>query len=828
MGDAKATSEPKPKSDAKPGAGLTGSVIDAIRLFKDNGLGAGLRAATADGQGSYMAAMFFFGIAALAFHYAILPQTSREGRLEGTLSQRQEALAGERFPVLAGLVIRPAKPLVCPVRDADETDDKAWGARVAVTDKLRGELEAIVGAFMQGLHDERAVRAAQETMRMQWFVPPLRLEPACKAVTANVGPAWTETRSGFSTLFMPSTEAAHAELDCDPCAASSMPACIARVEQRLVDEYAPALQASLALDRLPDHVPGTIHLASAGEPRPRNAARDYAIRSIYFVSIDGITRTLALDDDGTVQRPAAGVARIEQYIPHFLNNGTSYFLDTISRPFDDDACRGHFKGKSSPTLTGFVTAPYLDMFGGGLVETFCRAVASNGGLIGAVCVDVAHTERSVLESLTKIDALDVSIVQIPEPDGKPSADETDERKLPEPKTMTCETMPDTCPGELERSGIALVELKNFAALYYRNRLMAGARQVRRGGVFGGGCGKADSSECLFGVTVYSGTNGARPYWDVAVIRLRRPQPRDYIALIVCGLGLGIGIAALTLGYRKKTRAREAYFVRGFALGAVHVAASDQVIGGNDRAEAIVGRDLPRMTIHDSGEEVDPSTFSSFIDRARCVLIDEDGRIGLDGIVSYDVVRWQCEDKLTLSFYAYLHLRGWVRVTARVIVQPHQRDDLLLVIDTHVCEEHHELLNAIRLSPVPKASALQQRVALLQRVLAPAIDGIPLSDKVTILYFCDELDLARFQRWSRPLKHARTEVQIVVVTDRPLTPSPETRVVSRAAVGELCVAKGLPTAVLVDPKRVVREVAIGEDEIDRFVEVRVREMLRRVR
>jgi hypothetical protein len=313
-----------------------------------------------------------------------------------------------------------------------------------------------------------------------------------------------------------------------------------------------------------------------------------------------------------------------------------------------------------------------------------------------------------------------------------------------------------------------------------------------------------------------------------VIELRRPQARDYIALIACALGLGMGITCLTLGYRKKTRAREAYFVRGLALGVVHVAASDQVVGGNDRAEAILGRDLPRMTIHDSGDEVDPSTFSSFIDRSRCILIAEDGRVGLDSIVSYDVVRWQCADKLTLAFYAHIHLRGWMRVTARVIVQPDQRDDLLFVIDTHVCDEHHEILSAIKRHPVPETALQQLRTGLLRRELPLAIQDITLSGKVTILYFCDELAFERFERWSRQFKFAKAGIQIVAVTDRQQAASPVAHVMTPAAVGNIYVAKVLPTAVLVDTKRIVHEVAIGDDEIDRFVSLRVRGMVRRLR
>lgn len=835
---------------AKTRRGLAEGIVEAVRIFKDNGVLAGLRAATADGQGAYLLAMFMFGLAALAFHYAILPQTSRENRLEQTLSQKQEALAGEHYPVLAGLVIQPAEPMIC---------DSRW-------DDLRNQLDRLAARFA----------AEVGTMSSGSEATPIPdLEPACNVVTPNVGPVWTDTGSKLSTLFIPSTVAARAAPSCGICTGNGSAACAADGRTKLIGDFGEVLRASQALDRLVEDGGQDARLCRPRELRPagdtaqrgnlpvcgspsttptESAAKDYSIRTLYFVSIDGITRTLNVDDDGAVIAPESGTARVRRYLPHFVNNGTTYFLETISRPARN-GCRSHARDRQSsasrsgdksrvadPKLTGFVTEPYFDRFGGGLVETFCRSIISNDKLLGVLCVDVAHSEKSVIDKLTELDAFDVSIVQIDPPaqSAKHAADDGDDGDLPKPEIHLCNAMrPELCPPRLSAARISAADLTQFAWLYYLNRL-AGPHELRKGGVYSNGCQKA--RDCKFGVTVYSGMKGDVPFWDVAVIRLLRPQARDYLALLACALSLMSGIASLTLGYRKKTRVREAYFVRGLALGAIHVGADDQVVGGNDRAEAILGRDLPRMAIHDTEVGIDPSTFSSFIDPSRCVVIDASGRIGADTVVSYDVIRWRCAEELTLAFYGYLWLRGWVRVTARVIVQPQQQDDLLFVIDTHVCEQHREILQQIRAKPVPTTRLQEARRELLERPLPHELEStsaqgsgtITLLGKITMLYFCEEPDRDRIESWARAMRPGPDKPQIVLVTDhkdrddykhdgRSSIP-----VIARDAVQDLRIAKDMSTLVIVDPRPMICEVVVGDDPIAHFIEGRLGELVRRIR
>ncbi|MCW5806597.1 MAG: hypothetical protein KIT31_29810 [Deltaproteobacteria bacterium] len=776
---------------------LAAGVASAARTFFDNGVYAGLRAATADGQGHYLGAMACFGLASLAFHYAILPQTSRENRLESTLSQRQEGLVGERYPVLAGLVTRPTEPLIC---------GKAGG-------QLRKDLNAIADRFNE-LATERLVATDPITRAILGDlvtapVDPTVLTPACEVQTPGVGPAWTDTSaSTISTLFIPSTAAWRPGIHCRLCDAPLLEErsnCEGSARDDLLKDYRTAvLPASLAID---DLIQSSRHVSKELQLEGDLGKARHGIRSAYFISLGGMTRTLDLTEHHEVSRPESGTARVASYVPHYINSGTTYFTETVSRRKDDDGCRRHARDTADVPLKGFVTAPYLDTFGGGLVETFCRAVDYGTQLVGVLCIDVAHSEREVLEALGKIEAFDVTVLRIDKRLTKPTQEtktgdkpviDADDIQLPDP--VVSSRKEQSCA---ETTGLTSGELKTFGALYYRNRLLPRPGSLRVGGVFRDGC--TEPTDCRFGVTVYSGDE----HWAVAVIQLRRPRTRDFLALAACGLfGIG-GIAALVLGYRRKMRQREAYIIRGLALGAMHVAANDQIVGGNDRAEAILGTHLPRLTL-DGNEHLDQMNFSSFIDRSRCVQIDEDGDIGIDSVVSYDVVRWRCTDLLTTAFYAHVRRRGWVRVTARVIVQPEQRDDLLYVLDTHVCEHHRKLLAAILAKPVPSTKYQAVRRSLVGRKLRSEV--VPDPDRCTLVYFCDQPE-----EWVRSLC-ASVDAELVVhngVTTVDLFDD---------GGGKVDVTF-LPMVAVADTDGLVCEVAILH-EIEDFLVVRVREIVRR--
>lgn len=632
-------------------------------------IGAGWRAATSDGQGAYLAAMLLFGMAAFSFHYALIPQTTREFHLDRNARMRQESLRGEAFPVLAGLVLPQSWPTLCRANaEARDLRLRLRAAYRAFAQHASARYQAIAPVSDARSACESTARASQ-----------LQIHPACEATTKNIGPAWTDA-AARSLLFIPSMTASSANATCRTLCTERQPrpSCFCSAYDKLLRDHARVIGASLSLEDTSDQLLGrdseTLGLASA-----------------YFVSSEGITRAIPAGENRELNFPA-----------HYMNNGASYFFNAILYRDEFDSCRDKQNPddtKATPIgaqtildpLPGYLTYPYLDSNGNGLVETYCAPIdiSSEPGrpadlTIGVLCSDIAHPETEVIAGLIKATrALDLSFVRVFDP-VRIAGSNADQ----EPTVKLCGEFGD-CDEALTRLDETPLDVHNFATMYYHQQLAPNVRALRTGGVYT----KPGIME-LFAVSVYRGAN----YWDVAVGHLRQARRQDHAALVLCGLCLSLAVCILVISYRRKAMRRDAYLVRGLTFGVVQVNGSDEIVGANDRAEAILGTPLPTLgTEHGHGRYTGSrsfqrtTSFSSYIDKPRCVLIPLNNTPDEECIVPYNYVRWRSIEGLTTNFYAWLMEHGWIRATARVVVLPDGTENLFYVLSTHICAEHASIL-----------------------------------------------------------------------------------------------------------------------------------------
>ena len=333
-----------------------------------------------------------------------MPQVEREHRLEEAARARQESLEGERYPILASLVSpRELVPILC--RDEGKP--------------LRAQLRGAYATFARRAAElyDAAQRPASPVADVLDRVaaggavsPGAALRPVCSEPTVNVGPAWTEIidppPSHPSTLFVPSTLALHANMACpDVCTPRSD--CLDKAVDSLAGEYRQVLSTSKAIEEL-DYGAITSALVQAQHGNPDEPP----ISSIYFISPEGITRTI----------PAFAT---DDVLAHYMSNGASYFAGALQRVDPGGAC-GQIRTAVDPAdkIEGFVTYPYLEIQGGGLIETYCAPIDIVRGdqrkretsTLGVLCSDIHHAESEVLRGLTEASAaLDISVVRIWDP-----------------------------------------------------------------------------------------------------------------------------------------------------------------------------------------------------------------------------------------------------------------------------------------------------------------------------------------------------------------------------------------------------------------------------
>lgn len=486
----------------------------------------------------------------------------------------------------------------------------------------------------------------------------------------------------------------------DVCAPSAT--CVDEAARILSRDYERVLATSQAIEGV-DHAAIAAGLAAALAPRPGQPGQarsdETPASGLYFISPEGVSRVVP-------GQPA------DELLAHYMSNGASYFSQALQRVTRGDACN-RFRSKPHSTaspgdkLEGFVTYPYLDMFGTGLVETYCQPIDVAHGrgsalantTIGVLCTDIHHPESEVIGGLVEASAaLDLTVVRIWEPAdaGNRQADGRGrwQRTL---RVTPCDEMPFRCPPQL-KTFEDWSRLRLFATVYY-NTTLSNRQSLRPGGVFvereGGGDRDGDgeldgiAEDAKFAVAVYRGAD----YWDVAIGRLRQSTRRDFAALGLSGGCILAAIAILALGYRRKMRRREAYLARGLAYGLLRIGALDNIIGANDRAESVLNVRLPRLGIYGAGG-MPRNTFSGFIDYLHCVVIPIAGALNQRCVVNYDQIRRRSIDGLTTDFYAYLKSRVWVRVSTRIVVLPDKQEDLFYALDTHICDGHAAFLRTL--------------------------------------------------------------------------------------------------------------------------------------
>ena len=121
----------------------------------------------------------------------------------------------------------------------------------------------------------------------------------------------------------------------------------------------------------------------------------FRVDVLYFISPEGVSRTIPHWD--TSLTPA-----------HRVYNGESYIYNTLSR------ASGQCRDDENNERYRYITLPYFDLTGNGVIETICYPVdLSSLETLGVFCGDIALPEQEVLSRLIKASAVfDISVVRV--------------------------------------------------------------------------------------------------------------------------------------------------------------------------------------------------------------------------------------------------------------------------------------------------------------------------------------------------------------------------------------------------------------------------------
>lgn len=329
------------------------------------------------------------------------------------------------------------------------------------------------------------------------------------------------------------------------------------------------------------------------------------------------------------------------------------------------------------------TLPYLDTVKFGLVRTLCQPISvadapdAPGGVAGVLCFDFAPPEAVVY---TMLDAgarlFDLELVRFYRGGG----------------VERCAAIAGCRPSlrNLESDELDELERKWQLPAAGTTSGISGIRMFGNGEYFGVRVDHRDK------------TADNNEYDTVVFGRVRRSQTSAITSVFAMLMFAAIAAGVIVRGVRRKARRMEFPLIRGLQVGVVELDARDVIVGANDRAEEILGMELPSF-----GGSGGPVRFSSRIDPARIVRLTDAGLLP-DGPVTfcrYDHDELRCPGS-SRTYYAFARAtQRLIRISSSTFVNAHGVIHTFGTIDTYLDEVHQERVLAARAAaPVASRSA----------------------------------------------------------------------------------------------------------------------------
>jgi PAS domain-containing protein len=226
----------------------------------------------------------------------------------------------------------------------------------------------------------------------------------------------------------------------------------------------------------------------------------------------------------------------------------------------------------------YPTPAYLDAGGYGVVRTQCSAIAWPGGreLIGVVCTDVKLPEDKVATAIADSPFFEVFRVGLR--DGQLGASDV-----------------DIAPVEPAKPVGALASGIDVEAL--RSRLHAGANELSTSDVQMLEVSSAGAPGTRRAFFIPMASDARRPTRGLLVAPTTPDAPLSGNVLAAAGVslfaGVAFGAASLTRARRASEYAHRLAMLRNLPVGVVEVNSDEDVLLANDRAEEVLGRQLPK-------------------------------------------------------------------------------------------------------------------------------------------------------------------------------------------------------------------------------------------
>jgi PAS domain-containing protein len=455
------------------------------------------------------------------------------------------------------------------------------------------------------------------------------------AVTQGVGFAEGET-SDLSSLFIPSLVST------------------ANIQN---PRYVRALRNSRVLE-LFQYLAGKLIIPPQPEKQnsalPRQEKDIPRFQSFYFISVDGALR---YSPASRLNVPA-----------HRLFHYASYVAGAL----------GKYKGTegiSCPSnRSRYLSHPYLDLLGEGVVSTVCYPIMYKEQIVdGVFCIDIG-VPRSVLYEniLSKLsNMLQIEVALVKEDSGNPGVDNAEIHPCGDSEENEC---PPGVEVVSEDQGKRKMVARVREWLANTSEGMQGPSSVE---IAPGNSG----NEKIFLAVLAAWPEEGKRVREIGLFRIKPSSGENKVfaaasaAVVLTLLGAGLMARARVQHLRR----RESSLARGLPIAVARVSSGGDIEGANDQAERLLGRRLPRLGVVPHGSLMDAFNLDEYL--SGCRLAKKFS--GKFKEVGYPEIRTDRKRGLTSEYWAELVVgsdKRWVRIVGAPIVTPSGARDTFGILE----------------------------------------------------------------------------------------------------------------------------------------------------
>ncbi|HZI08777.1 MAG TPA: hypothetical protein VE153_00230 [Myxococcus sp.] len=376
------------------------------------------------------------------------------------------------------------------------------------------------------------------------------------------------------------------------------------------------------------------------------------IKSVFFISTDGL---FAITPPSL---PRAESATPLAPLPaHRLFTSASYFSATIG-------------GAPTPEMripTPYISRPYLDLLGNGIVTTTCYPVLGKENPQGTVytkhpihgifCIDTGVPQTTILNTLQENALLKTHLVRIRSNAPTPKDQVTVCQK---PQKASFE-----CPKEL-----AVLPEQEDEVRALANEWLGQSRGISTAGQ----SNIKELSKPYYAATVWKASDIPGEHYIAIFSRRTKPVQGIFISFsIIATTFVMLAVYIIARSRLTQERRMESALIRALQGGVIRCDEKNVVMGGNDRAEEILNAKLPRLgLIDDPGSHTEMRLFNEYLALERVFIKDENGTFSPTNFKTIDTQR---EAGLSTIYWALVvsgTARRWIRVTGSPIITPNHK------------------------------------------------------------------------------------------------------------------------------------------------------------